>query len=442
MAQGTWRVDPEENAKLQEESTPWWSMPGVSEYWKTLTTPTEYHKPMKLGELSSKPESADELLSQYEAGGKGISAAYTDPEHGAGKLYVNKQTGGELRFLPVEKNQASYKQTAASFQAMEGVQQALQIAGMTGVGAQANRARKQQKQQGYNLAAEGAKNITPGKTAVKPNTAAGKLKYQSSRTEIGYDPVYRATEERGLNHKVANTLQMMRQERENKVELSRPPTIYTGEISTGDKPEATFSDLAWLSTQGKRLTKLLSKEDYDKDRAYNLLSTWSPFSRNIYQTMAAIPGLKQHHKFAKYASSAFVLRMMELAHQGKADIRDIIQLHSLSYHYSLPMGGGRWGIQDVESVPHTQGHTLARMMGWEHKGKPFQKVSAELLQLDTPEEVAYALVDFMVQKGKPSLEAMLELERDYKMTFKQLSPEELMAMKIKLLKQDIKNPKR
>lgn len=69
------------------------------------------------------------------------------------------------------------------------------------------------------------------------------------------------------------------------------------------------------------------------------------------------------------------------------------------------------GIQNVYADPHDAGHMLARNMGWEHKGKPFQKVSQELLTLDTPEEVAYAMVDFIKTKGKPSLEAMLNLEK-------------------------------
>ena len=63
---------------------------------------------------------------------------------------------------------------------------------MGAVGVRANRARQQQKQQGYDLAAKGAKNITPNQTTVKPNTTAGSLKHQSSRYDPGVDYVYKA----------------------------------------------------------------------------------------------------------------------------------------------------------------------------------------------------------------------------------------------------------
>ena len=215
---------------------------------------------------------------------------------------------------------------------------------------------------------------------------------------------------------------------------------YSGKTSTGFKPaKAGVRDFTWLPEQRKKVELAIKKGKFD--RAYNWLSTWAPWDKNIYQTSAAIAGRKQHHKFPKYASSAFVLRMMELVQEGKADLDDVLHLHSLSYHYSLPMGGGRWGIQDVLSVPHDQGHVFARLMDWEHKGKPFQKISSELLALDTPEEVAHALVEFIQTKGKPSLEAMLKLEEEYSLTFRRLTPEDLRAMKIKQLTEELKNPK-
>jgi len=386
--------------------------PGVTEWWKTLTTPTKYYKPMRLEELSSSPALAGNLLNQYKSGGRGVSAEYTDPEHGAGTLYINKQTGGEIRFTPTEKNQAAHAQTAAQFQTMEGVQQALQIAGMGAVGVRANRARQQQKQQGYDLAAEGAKNITPNQTTVKPTTTAGNLKHQSSRHDPGYDPVYRAAVIRGISPK-------------SKVQLKGDYS--SGDISTGESaPTPTVRDHAWLAEQGKKVMRALNRKKPDYDTAYDWLSTWAPWGGHVYQVASAQePGKKQHHKFPKYASAGFLLRMMELAHQGKADLSDILQLHNLAHHYSLAMGGGKWGIQNVHADPHDAGHMLARGMDWEHKGKPFQKISKELLTLDTPEEVAYSMVDFIKTKGKPSLETMLELEQIYVEAYGGLNPEQM-----------------
>ena len=386
--------------------------PGVTEWWKTLTTPTEYHKPMRLEELSSSPAVAGELLSQYKSSGRGVTAQYTDPIHGAGTLYINKQTGGDIRFIPEEKNRASYAQTAAQFQTMVGVQQALQIAGMGAVGVRANRARQQQKQQGYDLAAKGAKNITPNQTTVKPNTTAGSLKHQSSRYDPGVDYVYKAAVIRGLNPK-------------SKVKAMGD--YGSGDISTGESaPTPTIRDHAWLAEQGNKVMRALNRKKPDYDTAYDWLSTWAPWGGHVYQVASAQePGKKQHHKFPKYASAGFLLRMMELAHQGKADLSDILQLHNLAHYYSLAMGGGKWGIQNVYADPHDAGHMLARGMGWEHKGKPFQKISKELLTLDTPEEVAYAMVDYIKTKGKPSLETMLELEKIYVEAYGGLNPEQM-----------------
>jgi len=412
MALGTWEVDNEKNQELQETSRPWFDAPGLREYWKTLTTPTKYHKPMRLESLSSSPAVAGELLSQYKSSGRGGTAQHTDPIHGAGTLYINKQTGGEIRFTPTEKNQASYAQTAASFQMMEGVQQALQIAGMGALGVRANRARQQQKQQGYDLAAEGAKNITPNQTTVKPNTTAGSLKHQSSRHDPGYDPVYRAAVIRGISPK-------------SKVQLKGDYS--SGDISTGEStPTPTVRDNVWLAEQGKKVMRALNRKKPDYDTAYDWLSTWGPWGKHVYHVGSAQEqGKKQHHKFPKYASAGFLLRMMELAHQGKADLSDILQLHNLAHHYSLAMGGGKWGIQNVYADPHDAGHKLARDVGWEHKGKPFQKISEELLTIDSPEEVAYAMVDFIRTKGKPSLEAMISLERTYQEAYGSLNPEQM-----------------
>ena len=405
-----------DGGKYETEGQNWLerTLPGVTEWWNTLTTPTEYHKPMKLEELSSSPAVAGELLSQYKSNGRGVTAQYTDPTHGAGKLYVNRQTGGEIRFIPTDKNQASYAQTAAQFQTMEGVQQAIQIAGMGAVGVRANRARIRQKQQGYNLAAEGAKNITPGQTAVKPNTAAGSLNYQSSRYDIGYDPVARAAFLRGINPK--SQVKAMGE--------------YGGKISTGEPvPTPSSRDKAWLlSEQSKKVMRALNRKDPDFDTAYDWLSTHVPWGGHVYQVASAKEsGKKQHHKFPKYASAGFLLRMMELVSEGKADISDILQLHNLSYHYSLPMGGGRWGIQNVLADPHDAGHKLARDVDWEHKGRPFQKISKELLTINTPEELAYRFVDYIETKGKPSLEAMLSLEKTYQEAYGSLNPEQMRA---------------
>ena len=432
MARGTWREDPEENARLQslkgflhteESTTPWWGMPGVSDHWKTLTTPTEYHKPMKLEELSSSPAVAGELLSQYKSEGKGGTAQYTDPIHGAGKLYVNKQTGGEIRFIPEEKNQASYKQTEASLGTMDAVQQAVSMAGglRMGVRKQTPQVRtthkgdlrnKFSKWERSNLAAPVNQTPTSTKPTVKPNTTAGSLKHQSSRYDSGVDYVYKAAVIRGLNPK-------------SKVKAMGD--YGSGDISTGESaPTPTVRDHAWLVEQGKKVMRALNRKKPDYDTAYDWLSTWAPWGGHVYQTASAQePGKKQHHKFPKYASAGFLLRMMELAHQGKADIKDILQLHNLAHYYSLAMGGGKWGIQNVYADPHDAGHMLARNMGWEHKGKPFQKVSQELLTLDTPEEVAYAMVDFIKTKGKPSLEAMLNLEKIYQEAFGTLNPEQM-----------------
>jgi hypothetical protein len=71
------------------------------------------------------------------------------------------------------------------------------------------------------------------------------------------------------------------------------------------------------------------------------------------------------------------------------------------------------------------GHWLSKEVGMEFKGKPFDKISENLLKLDTPEEVAAAMVDFIQTKGKPSLDAMLNLEKEYNAAFKSLNPEQL-----------------
>jgi len=215
-----------DGGKYEEEGPNWLerTLPGVTEWWKTLTTPTEYHEPMSLEEMNPKstPLAAVQLREAYNSQdnktifgqSKPVRVPYTSKEHGAGTLYINSQTGGEVKFSPTELNQAAHAQTAAQFQTMEGVQQAIQIAGMGAVGVQANRARIRQKQQGYNLAAEGAKNITPGQTAVKPDTTAGQIVPQRTIEHPGYDAGYAAIlkirrPNPGATAAAAQSLQMM-----------------------------------------------------------------------------------------------------------------------------------------------------------------------------------------------------------------------------------------
>ena len=201
---------------------------------------------------------------------------------------------------------------------------------------------------------------------------------------------------------------------------------YPKDLQGGVKPGDAYTrrNKTWSEEQRKKVDLAVKKGKYD--RAYNWLSTWAPWDPNIYGHKAkTIPGHTQHHKFHKYASSAFILRMMELAHQGKADLDDILNLHGLAYKYGLPMGGGRWAIQDVKTDPHIAGHWLSKESGMELKGKPFDKMSADLLKLDTPEELAAAMVDFIQTKGKPSLDEMLALEKEYQAAFKGLNPEQL-----------------
>ena len=201
---------------------------------------------------------------------------------------------------------------------------------------------------------------------------------------------------------------------------------YPEELQGGVKPGDAYTprNKAWSAEQRRKVDLAVKKKKYD--RAYNWLSTWAPWDPNIYGNRAkTIEGHAQHHKFTKYASAAFILRMMELANKGKADLDDILNLHGLAYKYELPMGGGRWAIQDVKTDPHIAGHWLAKKTGMEFKGKPFDKISENLLKLDTPEEVAAAMVDFIQTQGKPSLDAMLNLEKEYNAAFKSLNPEQL-----------------
>ncbi len=202
---------------------------------------------------------------------------------------------------------------------------------------------------------------------------------------------------------------------------------YTEDLQGGVKPGDAYTprNKAWSVEQRRKVDKAVKRGDYDT--AYNWLSTWIPWDKNIYghASKAADKGTVLHHKFHKYASSAFILRMMELANKGKADLDDILNLHGLAYKYGLPMGGGKWALQKVLTDPHDAGHTLARNVGWELKGKPFDNISKSLLNLDTPEEVAAAMVDFIKTKGKPSLDAMLSLEKEYQAAFRSLNPEQM-----------------
>ena len=181
----------------------------------------------------------------------------------------------------------------------------------------------------------------------------------------------------------------------------------------------------WSVEQRKRVNNAVKRGDYDT--AYNWLSTWGPWDKNKYGHASTIADKSSalHHKFHKYASSAFILRMMELVHQGKADLDDVLNLHGLAYKYGLPMGGGKWALQKVLKDPHDAGHWLSKKTGMELKGKPFDKMSGDLLKLDAPEEIAAAMVDYIQTKGKPSLEAMLDLEKEYQAAFKSLNPEQM-----------------
>ena len=185
----------------------------------------------------------------------------------------------------------------------------------------------------------------------------------------------------------------------------------------------TARNQLWSHEQLKRVRKAIDRRDYDA--AYNWLSTWAPLDKNVYGNQAfKIPKHTQHHKFAKYASSSYVMRMMELVKAGKADMDDLINLHELARNFDAPIGGGKWAIQNVLSPAHTQGHTVLRTMGLEHQGKggPFQIISNELSVLNTPEEVADSMVKFIENNSRPGQEIMNKLHQEHLLRFKGLTP--------------------
>jgi len=415
------------------------SMPGVSEFHEELTSDFKHVPAMSLKVMnpSSTPKAAVELRAKYNSPenrtifgqSKAVSTPYNSEEYGAGTLYISRHSNGEVKFNPTELNEPSYARARRQLQLMEGVQTALSLAGGLRIrgGRRTPTVQTTSRRDPLNKfhideKAFMAPNVTPrtsvsttSKPTVTPNTTAGSLKHQSSRYDPGVNYVYRAAVIRGINPKS---------------QVKAMGDYGSGDISTGESVQKpSIRDLVWLNKEQIRLVNnRLNRKTPDIDGAYDILSTLGSWGPRVYQVASAREqGKKQHHKFAKYASAAFVLRQMELVKQGKADISDILQLHNLSYHYSLPMGGGRWGIQNVLADPHDAGHTLARNVGWEHKGKPFQQISKELLTLDTPEEVAYAMVDFIKTKGKPSLEAMLSLEETYREAYGSLNPEQMRA---------------
>ena len=396
------------------------SMPGVSEFHEELTSDFNHVPAMSLKVMnpSSTPKAAVELRAKYNSPenrtifgqSKAVSTPYNSEEYGAGTLYISRHSNGEVKFNPTELNEPSYARARRQLQLMEGVQQTLQIAGMGAVGTRGIRARQQQKQQGYDLAAEGAKNITPSQTTVKPNTTAGSLNYQSSRHNIGYDAGWRALYNLSKDSPYTTSglkdaaigLQMRWED---------PSTIDLGEIDPNyTKGFIPFNTLP--PPRQKQIRQQYNVQQHMADRAitYSL--------QNYYEIMASGPhnitksgilypspefkrhiGIikdflgeppERHHAQLKVADAMARLRLKELGNEQDLRIYD-----SVFDIMGMPGGGVMYGNQQelilLDRPYHGGQHKGLREAGLEPTGRPSEKLKKLFSTMNATEVVQYMI---------------------------------------------------
>jgi hypothetical protein len=176
-----------------------------------------YTKPLSLEDLGYIPEELEELKKKHSANWKDNSVNINVEGYGQGRLVINNQLGGKVRFYPDEANKAANIQTAKNLSRANEIfnlPATLSPLLSTAVGARMlvhrrglNRAKSLYMKVDENLNIADAKNVTPGTSTLTGTTTKGTIKpgfvtdSSGQLVSPGYDTGYRSFLQRGRNEK-------------------------------------------------------------------------------------------------------------------------------------------------------------------------------------------------------------------------------------------------
>ena len=397
------------------------SMPGVSEFHEELTSDFKHVPAMSLKVMnpSSTPKAAVELRAKYNSPenrtifgqSKAVSTPYNSEEYGAGTLYISRHSNGEVKFNPTELNEPSYARARRQLQLMEGVQQALQIAGIGAVGVRGNRARQQQRKAvGLMEAKEGpyinVKPITATSSKPKPSTSTtSTIRPQQTAETAGYDAGWRALN----NLKGSHTVDGLTAAAQNmQMAWTDAPTVdpaqfnLQGLIPYNESPPERQRKIRHQYTNQQNMTDRALT--YSIEKYYELLAL-SPENIKRSGYLYPSPEFKRHigiikdllgqapdrhHAQAKVADAMARLRLKELGNEQDLRIYDAV------FNIMGKPGGGVMAGKQKELILldkpyHSKHHQDLQEAGLEFRGMPSEKLKKVFSTMDATEVIQYMI---------------------------------------------------
>jgi hypothetical protein len=260
-----------------------------------------YTKPLSLEDLGYIPEELEELKKKHAANWKDNSVNINVEGYGQGRLVINNQLGGKVRFYPDEANKAANIQTAKNLSRANEIfnlPATLSPLLSTAVGARMlvhrrglNRAKSLYMKVDENLNIADAKNVTPGTSTLTGTTTKGTIKpgfvtdSSGQLVSPGYDTGYRSFLQRGRNEKnypIASKAVNLLKDVSNELSLARKAKV--GKFSKYVDPKDTyFTPFGPYPLKTKpidnvpkiqtNLNKLVLNKKTSRDTLYNALNT-------------------------------------------------------------------------------------------------------------------------------------------------------------------------
>ena len=410
------------------------SMPGVDEFHEELTSDFNHVPAMSLKVMnpSSTPKAAVEVMTKYNSPEnqnifgkkKPVSIPYNSEEYGAGTLYINSSTGGEVKFNPIELNEPADKRLEAQAQLYTGVQTALTLAGGLRIRGGGQPPKVQTTFRGdplnkfpHNQRSLMSTDVTPrtsvrttSKPTVTPKTTAGSLKHQSSSHDIGYDAGWRA-----INNLSKDSPYTTSGLKDAAIDLQMhwkdASTIDLGEIDPNyTKGLIPFNTLP--PERQRQIRQQYNVQQHMADRAiiYSLEKYYEIMAsgpHNITKSGILYPSPEfkrhieiikdflgeppeRHHAQLKVADAMARLRLKELGNEQDLRIYD-----SVFDIMGMPGGGVMVGKQKelilLDRPYHSGHHKGLREAGLEPTGRPSEKLKKLFSTMNATEVVQYMI---------------------------------------------------
>ena len=402
---------------------------GLSNWSKAFTDDFKHVPAMSLKVMnpSSTPKAAVEVMTKYNSPEnqnifgkkKPVSIPYNSEEYGAGTLYINSSTGGEVKFNPIELNEPADKRLEAQAQLYTGVQTALALAGglrirrgqtpqvqTTSRGDPRNRFHPDEKA----FMANPVTQTPTSKPTVTPNTTAGSLNYQSSRHNIGYDAGWRAINNLS-KYSPYTTSELKDAAIGLQMHWKDASTIDLGEIDPNyTKGLIPFNTLP--PPRQKQIRQQYNVQQNMADRAivYSLEKYYEIMAsgpHNITKSGILYPSPEfkrhigiikdflgeppeRHHAQLKVADAMARLRLKELGNEQDLRIYD-----SVFDIMGMPGGGVMYGNRQelilLDRPYHSGQHKGLREAGLEPTGRPSEKLKKLFSTMNATEVVQYMI---------------------------------------------------